>query len=96
MDEQASKQALEAAEKAKVDWGVDVAGFSEVPQPAAAPQPAALPEPPKPVGIRVTNDAMWVYLHIEGKRPYGLTVLNARELALALRQACNRVERGQK
>lgn len=62
----------------------------------AAPQPAELPAPPKPVGIHVSNDAMWVYLHIEGKRPYGLTVLNARELALALRQACNRVERGQR
>lgn len=62
----------------------------------AAPQPAELPEPPKPVWIHVSNDAMWVYLHIEGKRPYGLTVLNARELALALRQACNRVERGQR
>lgn len=49
----------------------------------------------KPVGLQVTNDHLFVYLRVDGK-PYSLTLLNARELALALRQACNRVERGQR
>lgn len=58
-----------------------------------AAQPRQIPQ--QQVSLKVSNDHLFVYLHIDGK-PAGMTILTARELALALRQACNRVERGQK
>lgn len=78
MDEQTQQLAHAAAEKAKQELGIANPGQAQ---------------PPKQVKMGVTHDAMWVYLHIDGKS-VGMTLLTARELALALRQACNQVEQG--
>lgn len=45
------------------------------------------------VDIKVKHDHLFVYLSIDGK-PVKMTLLTARELALALRRAANQVERG--